>query len=163
MPEVTDAAIPLIPMRPDRIVLETTVGKVVVSIKIENLQDAWLIEQGQLSPEEARVIEITDALVDTGCSILGLPSKYIRKLGLIAMYRRPIRTASGLTETTVYGAVRLTVQDRYCSMDVLEVPDSISVLIGQIPLEQLDFMIDMKNQKLIGNPQHGGEHVLEAY
>jgi len=35
MPEFTDAVIPLIPMRPDRIVLEAMVGKVIVSIKIE--------------------------------------------------------------------------------------------------------------------------------
>lgn len=163
MSNVTDVAIPLIPMRPDRSDLETPVGKVVVGVKIENLQDAWLIEQGQLSRKEARAIEVKDALIDTGCSILGLPSKYIRELGLMAMYRRPIRTVSGLAETTVYGAVRLTIQDRFCSMDVMEVPDNIPVLIGQIPLEQLDFVIDMKNQKLIGNPLHGGEHVLEAY
>jgi hypothetical protein len=48
-------------------------------------------------------------------------------------------------------------------MDVVEVPDSVPVLIGQLPLEHLDFVIDMKAQTLIGNPRHGGEHVYEMY
>lgn len=36
-------------------------------------------------------------------------------------------------------------------------------LIGQIPLEMLDFVVDPRGQKLIGNPEHGGEHVIEMY
>jgi hypothetical protein len=48
-------------------------------------------------------------------------------------------------------------------MDVLEVPDGLPVLIGQIPLEHLDFVVDLRNRKLIGNPAHGGEHMYELY
>ena len=46
-------------------------------------------------------------------------------------------------------------------MDVIEVPDEVPVLIGQLPLEHLDFVVDMRNHELIGNPDHGGEHVYE--
>jgi hypothetical protein len=45
----------------------------------------------------------------------------------------------------------------------MEVPDGVPVLIGQIPLEFLDFVVDPVRQRLIGNPAHGGEHVLELY
>lgn len=48
-----------------------------------------------------------------------------------------------------------------CTMDVIEVPDGVPVLIGQIPLEHLDFVIARRDQKLIGNPRHGGEHIYE--
>jgi hypothetical protein len=48
-------------------------------------------------------------------------------------------------------------------MDVLEAPASTPVLIGQISLEHLDFVIDPRSQKLIGNPAHGGEHTYEMY
>jgi hypothetical protein len=37
------------------------------------------------------------------------------------------------------------------------------VLIGQVPLELLDFVVDPRAQKLIGNPAHGGEQMLEMY
>lgn len=63
----------------------------------------------------------------------------------------------------MYEAVRLTIQGRSCTMDVIEVPDNVPVLIGQIPLEHLDFVVDLRNRKLIGNPAHRGEHVYEMF
>jgi predicted aspartyl protease len=150
-------------MRPDRITLETDVGRVVVSARIENIMDAFAAEQGRLDPTSVRAVEVDDALVDTGCSVLGLPKRYIKQLGLSPMYKRPVRAATGIGETTVYAAVRLTIQGRYCSTDVFELPDELPVLVGQIPLEQLDFVVDPKSQKVTGNPRHGGEHIIEAY
>jgi hypothetical protein len=46
---------------------------------------------------------------------------------------------------------------------VTEIPDDCPVLIGQVPLELLDFVVDPKGQRLIGNPAHGGEHMIEIY
>jgi hypothetical protein len=48
-------------------------------------------------------------------------------------------------------------------MDVLEVPDELPVLIGRIPLLHLEFVVDLRNRRLIGNPAHGGEHMYELY
>ncbi|QDV38495.1 hypothetical protein [Tautonia plasticadhaerens] len=48
-------------------------------------------------------------------------------------------------------------------MDVLEVPDGTPALIGQLPLEHLDFVVDLRSRTLIGNPAHGGEHIYELY
>jgi hypothetical protein len=45
----------------------------------------------------------------------------------------------------------------------LEVPDDVPVLIGQVPLELLDFVVDSTAQKLIGNPAHGGRQMAEMY
>ena len=36
-------------------------------------------------------------------------------------------------------------------------------MIGQIPLEYLDFVVDLGSRKLIGNPAHGGEQMYEMY
>jgi hypothetical protein len=35
------------------------------------------------------------------------------------------------------------------------------VLIGQLPLESLDFVVDPIGRRLIGNPDHGGEHMMD--
>jgi hypothetical protein len=48
-------------------------------------------------------------------------------------------------------------------MDVTEVPDQVPVLIGQIPLEYLDLVVDLRSQRLIGNPAHGGKQMFELY
>ena len=56
----------------------------------------------------------------------------------------------------MYRAVRLTIQGRECISDVGEIPDEFSVMIGQVPLELMDWVVDPKGQRLIGNPEHGG-------
>ena len=34
---------------------------------------------------------------------------------------------------------------------------------GQVPLEVLDFVVDSRGKKLVGNPAHGGEQMTEEY
>ena len=63
----------------------------------------------------------------------------------------------------MFGTVRLSVQGRECNCDVLEVADDCPVLIGQVPLELLDWVVDPAGQRLIGNPAHGGEQMVELY
>jgi hypothetical protein len=56
----------------------------------------------------------------------------------------------------------LTIQGRDCVVEVYEIADYLPVLIGQIPLEALDWVVDTVNQRLIGNPDHGGQHMVDA-
>jgi clan AA aspartic protease len=144
--------------------METSeMGRVVVEARVENAQDEWDVKKGDLAPEKARVVTIPDALVDTGATGLSLPTRFVRQLGLQKVRERMMRTAGGPRKATVYSAVRLKVQDRDCMLEVTEVDDDVPTLIGQIPLEWMDFVVDPRNQRLIGNPAHGGEWTWEAY
>ncbi len=96
-------------------------------------------------------------------STLSMPKKHIMQLGLVPFRSRVARTSAGLTTFQVHGGVRLTIQGRECNADVVELPDDCPVLIGQVPFELLDFVVDPKGQRLIGNPAHGGEQMLEMY
>lgn len=49
------------------------VGKVTVAAKIESLEDLYKIQAGDLAADGARSIEVDDALVDTGATVLSLP------------------------------------------------------------------------------------------
>jgi len=60
----------------------------------------------------------------------------------------------------VFRAVRLSVQGRDCISDVAEIPNEFSIAIGQVPLELMDWIVDPRGQRLIGNPKHGGEHMI---
>src|SRR5262249_7062384 len=132
-----------------------TMGKVLVSAKIENLNDLYEAGKGSLKAEEVRRVELTDALVDTGAMLLSLPTRHIQQLGLQRYRTRKARTSGGLVDIGVYGMVLLTVQGRDCRVEVAEVPDECPVLIGQVPLELLDYVVDPIHQRLIGNPDHG--------
>jgi clan AA aspartic protease len=141
----------------------TTMGRVLTEATIENLEDLFAAKKGLITPEEVRREVVTDALVDTGATFLSLPTSLIQKLGLTKKNTKKVVTSIGPSEVNIYGIVRLTIQDRDCPLEVVEVPDGVPVLIGQIPLENLDFVVDLRNQKLIGNPAHGGEHILELF
>lgn len=140
-----------------------TMGRVLTEATIENLEDLWAAKRGLIGPEQVRRLEVTDALVDTGATLLSLPARLIRQLGLNKVYSKRVTTSLALAEADVYEAVRLTIQGRTCTMDVMEVPDHVPVLIGQLPLEHLDLVVDLRNRQLIGNPAHGGEHIYELY
>lgn len=138
-------------------------GRVVTEATIENLEDIWEARRGQRPEGELRRVIVDDALVDTGATTLSLPSRIIQQLGLKKRYSKRATSSIGLGETAMYDAVRLTIQGRDCTVDVMEVPDEVPVLIGQIPLEMLDLVVDLRARRLIGNPAHGGEHVIEMY
>ena len=140
-----------------------TMARVLTEATLENLMDLWEAERGLRPPDQVRRITVTDALVDTGATLLALPTRYIRLLGLTKKYSRRVTSTMGPGAVEVYGTVRLTIQGRDCPTDVMEVSDEVPVLIGQIPLEYLDFVVDPRSQRLIGNPAHGGEHVWELY
>jgi predicted aspartyl protease len=140
-----------------------TMGKVVVSARIENLQDTYEAEKGVLSAADVRSVEVSDALVDTGATMLSIPRRLIAKLGLTRRRTRTARTAAGVVSFGIYGAVRLTIQGRDCIVEAAEIPDECPVLIGQIPLEGLDFVVDPVGQRLIGNPEHGGEQMIDMF
>jgi predicted aspartyl protease len=138
-------------------------GKVIVTAKVENAWDLFNAKEGLIPADQVRAIEVTDALVDTGATTLSLPKRFIQQLGLKPVRTRKARTSAGPVTLQMYGMVRLTIQDRDWSGDVVEIPDDCPVLVGQLPLEGLDFVVDPVGQRLIGNPEHGGEHIIELY
>ncbi len=140
-----------------------TVGKVVTAAKIENLLDLYELSKGAIQAEQIRRIEIPDAIIDTGATYLSLPQRYVQELGLQHYRTRRARTSSGIGDFEMYGMVRLTIQGRECHVEVAQVPDACPVLIGQIPLEMLDFIVDPVGQRLLGNPDHGGEHMMDLF
>lgn len=138
-------------------------GRVLTEATIENMEDLWAAKRGLLSAEKVRRVTLSDALVDTGATLLSLPTPLIAELGLEKTGSNRVISTIGGGEAAVYSAVRLTIQGRSCTMDVMEVPDNVPVLIGQLPLEHLDLVVDLRSRTLIGNPAHGGEHVYELY
>jgi len=140
-----------------------TMGRVLTEATIENLGDLWDAERGRIAFEAVRRVTVSDALVDTGATMLSLPSRMIHALGLTKRQTRRVRTTSGLHEADIYDTVRLTIGGRDCPTDVIEVPDDTPVLVGQIPLEALDYVVDLRARRLVGNPEHGGELMYDLY
>lgn len=142
---------------------QETMGRVLADVLVENLRDFMASEEGKSPAEAVRRVQISDALVDTGATLLALPTRYIQQLGLTKTRERDSVSAKGRGTISIYEPVRLTILDRFCAVEVMEVPDDVPPLIGQIPLETLDLVIDLRSHRLTGNPTHGGVETLELY
>jgi hypothetical protein len=137
-------------------------GKVVTMIKVVNWDDLALLAAGARK-EKPRALE-TNAIVDTGAVKLYLKSSIIQELGLRPIGEVKSRTMSNRLESRiVFSPVALEIQGRTGRFDVVEVPDSLPNLIGQIPLEDLDWVVDCRNQKLIPNPEHKNGELSDEF
>ncbi len=137
-------------------------GRVLTEATIYNVHDYAAAKAGKLPADQVCKLTVPDALVDTGATSLALTKSLIDQLGLVKLSEKRAATATGVRTMNVYGTVRLEIMGRDVATDVIEVPEGNPVLIGQIPLEWMDWVVDMKGRRLIGNPAHGGEHVLEV-
>ena len=131
-------------------------GKVTTDILLKNHID---VMTGVVPP---RQIEIKNAIVDSGATMLSLSSDTIAKLGLTKTRRSKVNTASGIDELDIYGTVNLSIMGREGAFEVMELKHpTIKALVGQQPLEIFDFLIHPGINRIIPNPEHDGQLVLD--
>ncbi len=137
-------------------------GKIIATIEITNFIDKVLAQQGDLEEEAVRSIKV-EALADSGATMLCLKQNVIEQLGLPLLGERKARTTNGTVTRRIYDGAQMTLNERTATFDVVEVPEDCPNLIGQIPLERLDFILDLAAQQIIPNPAHDGEFQLDMY
>jgi len=128
-------------------------GKVTEKIRVKNWGDLELLAAGARS-ETPRSLE-TEALIDTGAGLFYLQTSLVKKLGLRQIDTVRSRTMSNLLEERrVCSPVELEIAGRTGIFRVVEVPDALPNLIGPIPLEELDLVVDLRKRRVIPNPEH---------
>jgi predicted aspartyl protease len=128
-------------------------GKVTVTFKATNYDDLSDVARKR-TKRKPRQIE-AEALVDTGATRFYLQRRVIEALGLRPVSEITSRAMSDRAEKrTVFSPVKLEIQGRSGHFDVIQLPDTLPNIIGQIPLEHLDWVVDPKRRRLIANPEH---------
>lgn len=93
-----------------------------------------------------------DALVDTGAVTLCIPEHISVQLKLSAIEEREVITADGSAHLVPYvGPIQVKFENRTCFTGSLVFGDT--VLIGAVPLEDMDLVIQPREQKLSVNPR----------
>ncbi len=137
------------------------VGRVVVPVTVENEDDVGRAQRGEIAPDQVRRVAL-EALVDSGATYMSIPAAQAARLGLRFLRYRDARTAAGPVRLGLYGPAHVIVQGRDCISEVMALPDARQAFLGQIPLEMMDWWVDVQNQRLVGNPEHGGEWMAEV-
>ena len=99
----------------------------------------------QLAPIEVR------CLADTGSTYLVLPQHIATQLQLVPLETREATTADGSSHTVPYaGPVKVNFLNRNCFVGALIMGDE--VLLGAVPMEDMDLIVHPKLLKLTVNP-----------
>lgn len=93
-----------------------------------------------------------DALVDTGALLLCIPEHVATQLRLPTLQEREAATADGKKHVCPYvGPVELTFGNRSCFVGALVFGEEI--LLGAVPMEDLDLVISPATQLVEVNPE----------
>lgn len=129
-------------------------GRVIAPITLQNYDDWRAAQQGQMSPEQVRTVEVDGLLVDTGATMLVIPKSISDRLGVPEMRRTTVRYADNRTaERQVVGPIRLTVCNRTEVFSAIVEEEVTEPLIGQVVLEVLDLVINPQARTLTPNPR----------
>jgi predicted aspartyl protease len=136
-------------------------GKVTATFTLTNYTDV-VAKELKVLKGKPRTVEV-EALVDTGATRLYLKPSIIEQLGLSKTGTVNSRTTNGNRERNVYSPVLMELMGRTGEFAVVDIDENVPNLLGQIPLEYLDLVVDPKAQKLRGNPEHGDQFMTDEY
>jgi clan AA aspartic protease len=135
-------------------------GHVTTKLILKNFSDIVQAKKGHLADTDIRQVTV-DALVDTGATTLVINKDLFQKLGLDVREEQEITLANDTKEQCkVTEPVEIHWEDRSVPMSALVVDEASEVLLGVLPLEGMDLMVDPVNQKLTG--VHGDRIVYLA-
>ena len=136
-------------------------GRVMEKIKLTNDYELAQVEAGTLEASTVHTVEI-EALVDTGATMMMLPADVVARLGVPVRGHRKVRYADSRVEEVPWVAgVRIDVKGRNAVVSALVGPAGSTALLGQIPLEEMDFVVDPKSRELRPNPASPDAPVLD--
>jgi len=136
------------------------VGKTFEKVVIKNYMDIAKATEGLIQEDDIRKVEV-NAVVDTGAAFLCLPPTAVAKLGLQYSHTRDVNTANGKVKRRFFSVASIIIRDREIRMDVMENDESTPPLIGYLVLENMDFVVDTKSQRITPNPEHDGKWVAD--
>ena len=129
---------------------DVDMGSVFAEITLKNAVDVGALKRGTIKKEEIRQITVK-ALVDTGAPTLIINETIRQKLGLELCGAQPVRMANGVKETAkIAEPVEIHWENRKMTCQPMVLPGARRILLGVIPLEDMDLMVDPTTQVLIG-------------
>jgi clan AA aspartic protease len=130
-------------------------GHVNTRITLKNLRDIFKAKEGNLPEDKIRQATV-DVMVDTGATMLVINEQLFQQLGLDTSGERRITLAKDTSNLRFAEICKITEpleihwEDRSIAMPALVVEGTSDFLLGVLPLEGMDLMVDTVNQKLVG-------------
>ena len=135
-------------------------GLVQAEVTLINANDLGDFRRGQIKEHEIRQTTVM-ALVDSGAWTMVISEAIREKLGLEVVGSDYATLADGNDyPCKLAGPLEVKWKDRRVLLEALVLPSGYDALLGAIPLEAMDLIIDPRGEELIG--AHGDRvvHIL---
>ncbi len=131
-----------------------------IEVKIWNATDLGLARRGLIAAEAVRSVCL-EAMVDTGAVMMAIPEDVALALGLPLLEMRTVTLADGTRrQIPKVGELRIEILGRQMTCDAFVTPAGTTPLIGQIPLEGLDLIVDPGTREVRVRLESGPEFKL---
>ena len=106
------------------------------------------------NPKQADLSSIkVSAMADTGALFLCIPNEVALQLDLKESSKKEVITANGQTQLCPYvGPVHIVFENRECYTGAVVIGNE--VLLGAVPMEDMDLVVIPSARKVIPNPLH---------
>ncbi|MGI8788267.1 MAG: clan AA aspartic protease [Pyrinomonadaceae bacterium] len=129
-------------------------GLVYAEIELFNAGELYNFRKGEISEDEVKQVKV-NALVDSGSYMLTINDTIQNQLGLPLIEKQfSVLADDTEIEVEVVGPVEVRFENRRTSVDAIIIPNSSEVLLGAIPMEDMDVLIDPRERRLVVNPKH---------
>ena len=133
-------------------------GLVYADLILRNATDVTNTKRGLMKDDEIRQMPVT-AMVDTGSINLVINEAVRKQLGLTLEDSREATLADGSKcKFSHTEPVQIQWKNRKAVLQAIYIPTADEILLGAIPLEALDLIVNPLKQELTG--AHGEEMVL---
>ncbi|MCL1812554.1 MAG: clan AA aspartic protease [Treponema sp.] len=125
-------------------------GNVHATITLKNVGDIRYAHDGYIKEEDIRSVTV-NALVDTGAMTICITEEIRQKLGLEIVETRFARIANGERVTCqITEPVEILWKNRHTTCKSVVIPGAQIILLGVIPLEDMDLTVNPVGQELVG-------------
>lgn len=129
-------------------------GLLRAEIELIRTADLFAFDEGRIKRKQIRRMKV-QTLVDTGALTLVINETVREQLKLKTLEQRTATLADGsVFEADVVGPVDIRYANREATVRAIVVPGDAECLLGAIPIEDMDLVIDLGQQKLVVNPAH---------
>jgi clan AA aspartic protease len=135
-------------------------GTVHAEIELINGADFQMARRQVIGDDEVRSIRVR-MLVDSGSYLMAINENIQAYLDLPFQYKEPAVLADGsVVRYDVVGPIEVRFANRRGTCNAFVLPGDSEPLLGAIPMEEMDVVIDMQRQELAVNPLHPDGAVL---
>jgi clan AA aspartic protease len=129
-------------------------GLVYAEIELINNGDLEMVRRNLMDQDEVKRMTV-NALVDAGSYMLCINESIQEQLQLPVVEKRKAETADGrIVELDVVTNVELKFKNRRTLCNAMVLQGDSEVLLGAIPLKDMDVLVHPLRQELIVNPEH---------